>query len=36
VQLFLTQPVDIGVATLPPGMDPDEYFLNMGLRHLTN
>lgn len=30
VQLFLTQPVDIGVATLPPGMDPDEFFLKNG------
>src|SRR5206468_5783165 len=27
VQIFLTQPVDIAVATMPAGLDPDEFFL---------
>lgn len=31
VQLFLTQPVEIAVASMPPGMDPDEYLLRHGL-----
>ena len=30
VQLFLTQPVDICVATMPQGLDPDEFFLKFG------
>lgn len=31
LQLFLTQPIEIGIATLPGGMDPDEYLLKNGL-----
>lgn len=31
LQLFLTQPIEIGIATLPPGVDPDEYLLERGL-----
>ena len=31
VELFLTQPVEIGIASLPDGMDPDEYLLAHGL-----
>ncbi|MGA2499403.1 MAG: DNA primase [Tepidisphaeraceae bacterium] len=31
VQLFLTQPVDICVATMPQGLDPDEFFLKFGV-----
>ncbi len=30
LQLFLTQPIEIGIATLPGGMDPDEYLLEHG------
>ncbi|HEV8605612.1 MAG TPA: DNA primase [Tepidisphaeraceae bacterium] len=30
VQLFLTQPVEIGVATMPAGLDPDEFLLKEG------
>src|SRR5439155_24225882 len=32
VQLFLTQPVEIGVATMPAGLDPDEFLLKEGSR----
>lgn len=31
LQLFLTQPIEIGIATLPSGVDPDEYLLQNGL-----
>ncbi len=31
LQLFLTQPIEIAIATLPPGVDPDEYLLERGL-----
>lgn len=31
VQLFLTQPVEIGVANIPQGMDPDEFLLANGV-----
>lgn len=31
LQLFLTQPIEIGIATLPEGIDPDEYLLKQGL-----
>jgi DNA primase catalytic core len=30
VELFLTQPVEIAIASLPDGMDPDEYLLAHG------
>jgi DNA primase len=30
VQLFLTQPVEIAVASIPQGMDPDEFVLAQG------
>lgn len=31
LQLFLTQPIEIGIAALPGGVDPDEYLLKHGL-----
>ena len=31
LELFLTQPIDIGIATLPDDLDPDEYLLKFGL-----
>lgn len=31
LQLFLTQPIEIGIATLPTNIDPDEYLLKQGL-----
>jgi len=30
VELFLTQPVEIAIASLPQGLDPDEYLLKHG------
>jgi DNA primase len=30
VELFLTQPVEIAIASLPDGLDPDEYLLKHG------
>src|SRR5688500_8639179 len=30
VELFLTQPVEIAIATMPDGVDPDEYLLQNG------
>jgi DNA primase len=30
VQLFLTQPVEIAVATMPAGLDPDEFLIKEG------
>jgi DNA primase len=30
VALFLTQPVEIAIASMPPGVDPDEYLLKNG------
>ena len=30
VELFLTQPVEIQIATMPPGVDPDEFLLKEG------
>lgn len=31
VSLFLTQPIEIGIATIDSGLDPDEYLLKEGL-----
>lgn len=31
IELFLTQPVEIAIATMPSGLDPDEYLLSNGL-----
>ncbi|HEX8322905.1 MAG TPA: DNA primase [Tepidisphaeraceae bacterium] len=31
LELFLTQPIEIGIATLPDGVDPDEYLLQNGV-----
>ena len=31
VGLFLTQPVEIAIASMPPGIDPDEYLLKNGV-----
>jgi DNA primase catalytic core len=36
VELFLTQPVEIAIASLPDGMDPDEYLLAHGLEAFNN
>ena len=30
IELFLTQPVEIGIATLPDGQDPDEFVVSSG------
>ena len=30
VELFLTQPIEIAIATMPEGIDPDEYLLEHG------
>lgn len=32
LQLFLTQEIEIAVATLPDGLDPDEFFLKFGMQ----
>src|SRR2546428_13303597 len=34
VQLFLTQPVEIAVASMPEGLDPDEFLLKFGAEGL--
>jgi DNA primase len=36
VELFLTQPVEIGIASMPQGVDPDEYLLAEGLPAFEN
>ncbi|MGH7177360.1 MAG: DNA primase [Tepidisphaeraceae bacterium] len=35
VELFLTQPVEIAIATMPPGVDPDEFLLQNGIQAFT-
>ncbi len=30
VDLYLTQPIEIGIATMPPNVDPDEFLINQG------
>src|SRR5690606_7712541 len=30
VDLYLTQPIEIGIATMPQGVDPDEYLIKEG------
>jgi DNA primase len=31
VELFLTQPVEIGIASMPAGLDPDEFLMQHGI-----
>jgi DNA primase len=35
VELFLTQPVEIAIASMPEGVDPDEYLLKHGLEEFN-
>src|SRR5690606_16773371 len=30
VNLYLTQPIEIGIATMPKGVDPDEFLIREG------
>jgi DNA primase len=32
VELFLTQPIDIAIATIPDGLDPDEFIIERGVK----
>jgi DNA primase len=36
VELFLTQPVEIAIASMPDGVDPDEFLLAQGLAAFEN
>ena len=36
VELFLTQPVEIAIASMPEGVDPDEYLLEHGTEAFQN
>lgn len=36
VELFLTQPIEILIASMPQGVDPDEYFLAHGVERFEN
>jgi DNA primase len=36
VELFLTQPIEIAIASMPAGLDPDEYLLQNGLEAFEN
>lgn len=36
VELFLTQPVEIAIASLPQGLDPDQYLLQQGPEAFQN
>jgi DNA primase len=36
IELFLRQPIEIAIASMPPGVDPDEYLLEHGAEAFEN